>query len=128
MPTASKVKSVPRANRSRSNAEKRITLSTLVEGGATDDPTLDTILNAMGPFIAGTIETLGMAAQPVQNPDGSSTPGDTQAAKTVLDFLGKALSNRGDRHSQEVLQKIANLRKGGLDAALAEEDTELADS
>jgi hypothetical protein len=89
---------------------------------------MDAILTAMSPFIGGMIETLGMAAQPTKNADGSLTPGDTSAAKTVLDFLGKALANRGDRHSQEVLQKIANIRKGSLVEALAEADDELVDS
>jgi hypothetical protein len=89
---------------------------------------MDVLLTAMGPFIPGMIETLGMAAQPVSNPDGTFTPGDTQAAKTVLEFLGKALANRGDRHSQDVLQRIAAIRKGGLEAALAEPDDEVEDN
>lgn len=118
MPSASKVKGVPRANRTRSTAQKRIDLSTLVENSDDNDPTLDAILTGIGPYLPDVIKTLGEAA----------ASGDTQAAKTVLEFLGKALANRGDRHSQEILKNIASVRKGGLAAALAEEDSVLEDS
>lgn len=75
------------------------------------DATLASILAGFQQYIPGMIETLGMAAQPSVNPDGTTTPGDTEAAKKVLDFLGKALAgNKADNRGAEMLRKIAEIR------------------
>lgn len=75
------------------------------------------MLDAFAPFIPGMIETLGMAAQPTRNQDGSTTPGDLDAAKKALDFLSKALAgNKADRKAESVLSKIAEIRGGSTPA------------
>lgn len=106
------------ATRSRSTAKKRITLANLSEIVPPEDvsvlpeQTLQAILDGFSPFIAGMIQTLGMAAQPAVNPDGTVVPGDLDAAKKALDFLGKALAgNKTDRKAQDVLAEIARIRR-----------------
>ncbi len=104
----------------RSTAEKRLKLKNIEANPlqATDedsiaDATLASILSGFQQYIPGMIETLGAAAQPTKNADGTWTPGDVEAAKKVLDFLGKALAgNKADNRGADMLRKIAEIRNG----------------
>ena len=104
--------------RTRSQAKSRLELSALegevnIAGGDLGDATLSTLLEQFQEYIPGMIQTLGIAAQPTTNVDGSVTPGDVDAAKKALDFLGKALAgNKSDSRATETLREIARIRAG----------------
>ena len=102
--------------RTRSQAKSRLELSELehteVESDL-GDATLSTLLEQFQEYIPGMIQTLGIAAQPTPNVDGIVTPGDVDAAKKALDFLGKALAgNKADNRATETLREIARIRAG----------------
>ncbi len=121
-----------RTPQAKTQAQKRIDLSHYAnrtvkveaEGQPQIEANLEALLTAMEPYLGGVIESLGMAAQPSEMPasDGG-TPikktGDLQAAKTVLEFMNKALAAAGTRDTRglEILGKIAEIRKAHYGAA-----------
>ena len=92
------------APRSKATAAKRLELAELAASAVvapTDDPTLDAIITAIGPFTKDVINTLGEAAK----------LGDVPAAKILLEFLGRALTGRTDKKGQDILRQIAEIRR-----------------
>lgn len=115
-----------RTPQAKTQAQKRIDLSKFAnrpvkvefEGQPQIEANLEALLTAMEPYLPGVVESLGMAAQPMDMPvsDGGTAvrkTGDLQAAKTVLEFMNKALAAAGTRDTRglEILTKIAEIRK-----------------
>lgn len=105
------------AQRSRATTRKKLDVSQLANRsseeliGGLPSQTLQAMLDKFEPFIPGMIETLGLAAQPKIHEDGSIEPGDLDAAKKALDFLGKVMAgNKADRRGQDILGEIARIR------------------
>lgn len=121
-----------RTPQAKTQAQKRIDMSKFanrtvhveVEGQPQIEANLEALLTAMEPYLGGVIESLGMAAQPTDMPSSEGGPsikktGDLQAAKTVLEFMNKALAAAGTRDTRglEILGKIAEIRQAHYGAA-----------
>lgn len=90
--------------RAKSQAQTRIDLDHQANRkAAPEGSTIEGMVETLAPYIEGSLQTLGEAA----------TKGDINAAKAVLDFLAKANFDKADKRSAPVLERIAQIRRGG---------------
>lgn len=89
---------MPRARTSQ--AEKRIALDEAATK-TTAIPSFEELAVILGPYVAGSLETLGKEA----------AAGNVNAAKAVLDFLAAtAKSERSNEEGLDTLKEIARIR------------------
>ena len=85
-----------------SQAQTRVDLAlTANRKPQAEGTTIEGMVEALSPYVAGALETLGKAAG----------EGDINAAKAVLDFLAKANFDKADKRSAPILDRIAQIRK-----------------
>jgi len=82
----------------------------------TDPDVTQRILDGLLPFLEGSLETLGLAAQ-ATGEEGDRQPGSTNAAVALLGAIQQALTGQHSDKARLLLDKITQLRKASIESA-----------